>query len=93
LRGFLVDWDCRPPEGTYSVVSRPSSYHAGIRLPITVAPGQRELDTGIKNIPAAGLMALVGKPAPPLEGQWRPGQEATLERLRGRVVVLDFWGT
>ncbi|HEV8000466.1 MAG TPA: M56 family metallopeptidase, partial [Planctomycetaceae bacterium] len=92
-RGLRVDWDFRLPAGTYSVVGRHSSSHAAIRLPITIAPGQRELDAAIKNIPASGLIALAGKPAPPLEVEWRPGQETTLASLRGRVVVLDFWGT
>lgn len=35
-----------------------------------------------------------GKPAAELRvGSWLAGEPATLESLRGRIVVLDFWGT
>ncbi|HYO07694.1 MAG TPA: TlpA disulfide reductase family protein [Tepidisphaeraceae bacterium] len=37
---------------------------------------------------------LEGKPAPPLQvDQWTNGDAVTLEALRGKVVLLDFWGT
>ncbi len=92
-RGLRVDWDFLMPEGTYRVHSRPSSFHPGFDLPVTIPPGQKELNAGIKEIPASGLVALKGKPAPKLAVQWRGGEETRLEQLRGRVVVLDFWGT
>jgi len=47
-----------------------------------------------KNRPAKD--ALEGKAPPALEVDgWinAPGGELTLESLRGKVVVLDFWGT
>jgi peroxiredoxin len=38
--------------------------------------------------PAADL---VGKPAPPLEGETLDGRALKLDDLRGKVVVLQFW--
>ncbi|MBI3893194.1 MAG: TlpA family protein disulfide reductase [Candidatus Wallbacteria bacterium] len=37
--------------------------------------------------------ALVGKPAPAIEGKDLAGEKVSLAGLRGRVVVLDFWAT
>ena len=70
-----------------------SSHHAGFEIPVTVPKGKNELDLGTKTVPATGAVALRGKPAPELNVQWRPGQETNWEKLRGKVVVLDFWGT
>ena len=41
----------------------------------------------------AGLMAIEGKPAPTLELDKWIGDETSLEKLRGQVVVIDFWAT
>jgi thiol-disulfide isomerase/thioredoxin len=46
-----------------------------------------------KAISPVGAVALKGKPAPGLTVQWRPGQKSNWEQLRGKIVVLDFWGT
>ncbi len=40
----------------------------------------------------AGLLA-VGSPAPPWELKARDGSTVSLEKLRGKVVVLDFWAS
>jgi len=38
--------------------------------------------------------SLVGKPAPALSGiEWMGGNAMTLESLKGKVVLLDFWAT
>jgi hypothetical protein len=42
------------------------------------------------------LLAMEGKPAPALQvSDWRNADDGgmTLSGLRGKVVVLDFWGT
>jgi len=40
------------------------------------------------------LDAMEGKPAPEIEvDRWLKGEPATLKTLRGKVVLLDFWGT
>lgn len=38
-------------------------------------------------------MALIGQPAPAFEAQTLTGEQVSLESLRGKVVVLDFWAT
>ena len=61
---------------------------------IEVKAGQRELAIGDLNLPADTLAKLFGKPAPEfrqIKG-WKNGGPVTLAQLRGKVVVLDFWG-
>ena len=41
----------------------------------------------------AGLKSLEGRPAPPLALDAWIGDETSLEDLRGKVVVVDFWAT
>jgi cytochrome c biogenesis protein CcmG, thiol:disulfide interchange protein DsbE len=37
---------------------------------------------------------LIGNPAPRLQAEeWKPGDPLTLEKLKGKVVMLDFWAT
>lgn len=38
-------------------------------------------------------LSLVGKPSPPLKFKALDGREVDLEKLRGKVVLLDFWAT
>jgi thiol-disulfide isomerase/thioredoxin len=61
---------------------------------LVVAPADREMDLAVLDLPATKLAALFGKPAPELAGSavWVKGQPVSLERLRGRPVVLEFWG-
>ncbi len=91
--GLRVDFEMRLPEGNYVLKSRQSSHHAGFEIPFTVPAGQNDLDLGTKSVSHAGTVALKGKPAPTLDVQWRQEQPTTWEDLRGKVVVLDFWGT
>ncbi len=67
-------------------------------------PGDRQRVNGIvallppppprAAVPAgAGGGDLVGKPAPPFTLATADGKAIDLERLRGKVVVLDFWAT
>ena len=55
---------------------------------------QNELALDAWDLPATRLVKLFGQPAPELTRikGWI-GQPVTLESLRGKVVVLDFWGT
>ncbi len=57
-----------------------------------LAPGQ-VLDLGpIVLRPISGFKA-VGRPAPELQvAEWVKGQPVTLAELKGKVVLLDFWG-
>jgi thiol-disulfide isomerase/thioredoxin len=90
--GLQAEFHLRLPPGNYSLQSRKSSRSPAFTLPVAVAAGQRELDLGTTRIPASGTLALVGKPAPDLAVRWRDGQSSSLDKLRGRVVVVDFWG-
>jgi len=60
---------------------------------ITVSPGQRRLDVTI-DLPVSRLTTLEGKPAPDLQQikGWKNGGPLKLADLRGKVVLLDFWG-
>ncbi len=60
---------------------------------VTVEPDRRGLDLGALDAPAYPLAALIGKPAPELEGirQWKNSGPLTLADLRGKVVLLHFW--
>jgi hypothetical protein len=51
-----------------------------------------EMDLGAVHLPSSKLSALLGKPAPELDGliEWKNGEPVTLKELRGKVVVLDF---
>ncbi len=46
------------------------------------------------DLPADRLTTLTGQPAPELRGikAWKNGGPITLQQLRGKWVVLDFWG-
>ena len=91
--GLRVDFEVRLPPGAYVLKTPQSSHHSGFTIPVAIPVDKEELDLGAKTVPIAGAAALRGKPAPELEVEWRPGQEKTWEKLRGRVVVIDFWGT
>jgi thiol-disulfide isomerase/thioredoxin len=59
-----------------------------------IARGQRELDLGSMDLKPTALSLLYGKRAPELAGiaEWKNSEPVTLAQLRGKVVVLDFWG-
>jgi thiol-disulfide isomerase/thioredoxin len=46
------------------------------------------------DLPADSLTGLIGKPAPELRGikAWKDGKATTLAELRGKWVLVDFWG-
>jgi thiol-disulfide isomerase/thioredoxin len=91
--GLRVDYQLRMPPGDYLLKSSQTSHHSGFTIPVTIPSGRAELDLGTESVSLAGSAVLKGKPAPELRFQWRPGQEKSWEELRGKIVVLDFWGT
>jgi uncharacterized protein (TIGR03067 family) len=91
--GLRVDFQLHLPPGDYLLKSGRSSHHSGFEIPLAVPMDESQLDLGTKTVPATGAVALRGKPAPELELQWRAGEETSWEKLRGNIVVLDFWGT
>lgn len=60
---------------------------------LTIEPGEKSRTLTL-DLPATRIAQLVGKPAPEfshIKG-WRNGGPVTLADLRGKVVLLDFWG-
>ena len=61
---------------------------------VALAPYEPEVRQGPTAAGENDLSSLVGKPAPPLVcDTWINSEPLTLEGLRGKVVVLIFWGT
>jgi thiol-disulfide isomerase/thioredoxin len=60
----------------------------------TVKANQEQLNLGLITLIPTRLAALIGKPAPELRGiaDWGNGAPLKLADLRGKVVILDFWG-
>jgi thiol-disulfide isomerase/thioredoxin len=63
--------------------------HRFLRITDSMTSGSLHLD-----LPAALLATLAGKQAPELREikAWKNGGPVTLEQLRGKWIVLDFWG-
>ena len=58
------------------------------------AASMRKVDSFELGAPGgASQMSLIGQEAPVFAGQTLGGDELSLEALRGKVVVLDFWAT
>ncbi|MGE5293310.1 MAG: redoxin domain-containing protein, partial [Solirubrobacterales bacterium] len=56
-------------------------------------PGQ-VFDVGTIDLHGASGFKTFGKPAPELQvAEWVKGEPVTLAELKGKVVLLDFWGT
>jgi thiol-disulfide isomerase/thioredoxin len=58
----------------------------------SLKPGE-VLDMGAIELLASSGFKVLGKPAPALQvAEWVKGEPATLASLKGKVVLLDFWG-
>jgi thiol-disulfide isomerase/thioredoxin len=81
------------PPGEYTL-NPYGSYVHGVEKKITVKAGQRELTLDPIEMPAKRLALLQGMPAPELAGvvAWKNGPALKLADLRGKCVILDFWG-
>jgi thiol-disulfide isomerase/thioredoxin len=62
--------------------------------PLVIEAGDSEKDLAVIDLPATKLASLFGKVAPELQGitVWVNSDPASLASLRGRPVVLTFWG-
>jgi thiol-disulfide isomerase/thioredoxin len=81
------------PPGDYKIevlASECDAAYCWIRL----VPGQREMKLQVDLEPEA-LVQFFGHPAPELRGikAWKNGPPIKLADLRGKVVLLDFWGS
>ncbi|HEX4073585.1 MAG TPA: carboxypeptidase regulatory-like domain-containing protein, partial [Planctomycetaceae bacterium] len=63
-------------------------------LNFSVRPNRKRLSLGLTTLVPTRLATLIGHEAPELRGiaAWRNGGPVTLADLRGKVVILDFWG-
>ena len=61
---------------------------------IEIKAGQRSLDLGARDLDAKQFILLEGKPAPELDDfiDWKNGPPLKLAELRGKIVLLEFWG-
>jgi thiol-disulfide isomerase/thioredoxin len=85
------------PAGNYQLtvggVATDGATYAPSMQTLEIAPGQTDLDLDTISLASSAMTDLLGKPAPELRGivEWRNGSPVTLEKLRGKVVILDFW--
>lgn len=79
------------PPGDYGVSVRSTGCADAYRF-FRIEPGQQEFALYIDLLPDM-ITRLVNRPAPPLlEIKAWKGQPTTLDALRGKLVLLDFWG-
>ncbi len=64
-----------------------------ILIPLSIIPLLVLLAWGFRTDPKAIPSPLVGKPAPPFKLQLFDEGNLSLEELRGKVVVLNFWAS
>ncbi len=64
-----------------------------ILIPLSIIPLLALLAWGFRTDPKAIPSPLVGKPAPPFKLQLFDGGSLSLEELRGKAVVLNFWAS
>ncbi len=80
------------PEGKYNLRASASDTYS-IRKEIEVQNGQKELEVKL-DLPADVLASLYGKTAPDFSNVkgWINSKPLKLSDLKGKVVILDFWG-
>lgn len=81
-----------PGRWTVELFDRETTYAALRRIEIKA--GQRELNLGRIDLPVQRRLTLIGRPAPELRGikAWKNGGPLRLSDLKGKLVLLDFWG-
>ena len=80
------------PEGSYRLDAYGSDIYGATRR-IRIRRGQKSASVCL-DLPAHRLSFLYGKPAPEFRKikEWKNGAAVRLSDLKGKVVVLDFWG-
>jgi thiol-disulfide isomerase/thioredoxin len=81
------------PEGSYMLLVNGTKTYTRFE-DINIAAGQKELENNF-DLPAERLVYLIGKQAPELQKikGWINSEPIKLTELRGKVILLDFWGT
>lgn len=100
-RGKYRPLSCSPKEGEFEFLVPAGAYELYVygtstyfvRREIEIKVGQQELETNF-DLPADKLANLIGKPAPEFReiNGWMNTGGIKLSKLRGKVVLLDFWG-
>jgi thiol-disulfide isomerase/thioredoxin len=85
--------DLQLPIGDYTLTVVNSVANPRL-LNFSVKANQERLNLGVITLLPTRLAALIGKSAPELRGiaEWGNGDPVKLKDLRGKVVILDFWG-
>ncbi len=80
------------PPGEYKLTAYGRDTDTEHRM-VKIEPGQKALAVEI-DLPPSRLAELTGRPAPELSQikGWKNGGPVTLASLKGKVVLLDFWG-
>lgn len=97
-----VAFGCEPTDQTFHFFAPPGDYELmlygkdlhKIDVKVSIKSGQREVDLGAIDLPATRLAFMIGKPAtelPDIEC-WKNCRGVKLADLKGKCVILDFWG-
>ncbi|MGA3067567.1 MAG: redoxin domain-containing protein [Tepidisphaeraceae bacterium] len=80
------------PSGDYGIQAYGSDCDSVYRY-FHIEPGQRQLNLEL-DLPPDTIAQLIGKPAPEFKNVqgWEHGGPVKIADLRGKVVLLDFWG-
>ena len=81
------------PSGTYKLNAYGTDCDR-VETLVEVESGMRDVEVSPIDLPPTRVAALLGRPAPELQRitGWKNGEPIRLADLRGKVVVLDFWG-
>ena len=87
-------FDLKLPVGTYRLYGYGSGDLTQVSKVLELKADQPDLDLGTLNIPASPLGKMYDKPAPALHitDARGIGKDVKLADLKGKWVVLDFWG-
>ena len=86
-------WEILVPTGEY-LLDFYGTDTCGLGARLIVPPGMKTKKGKTLDLPAHRLAYLYGKRAPEIRGirAWKNGDAVSLKELRGKVVILDFWG-
>jgi thiol-disulfide isomerase/thioredoxin len=87
-----VHYEMRLPPGPYKL-RIPAETGEMQEMPLVIPPGHSPVVAPVMRIGHGAIMRLVGTRAPEIEASALDGRPVHLADYRGRIIVLDFWGT